>query len=287
MTDSTFTDGTAQEQWAGSGTDVPGTRPLAVVTGASSGIGYALAEEFARRGFDLLIVAENVAIKEAADRLAGTGATVQPVQQDLSSYDGVERLYEQIRATGRPVEAIAVNAGVGVHGDFARETDLRAELDLINLNVTSSVHLAKRVLADMVARNAGRVLFTSSIAATQPGPFEATYAASKAFLYSFAEAIRNELKDTNVTVTALLPGPTDTDFFERAGLTDTKLGQMDKDDPADVARDGVDALLSGKDHVVAGSLRNKVQVATARLTPEPAKAEMHRKLSEPGSGTPG
>jgi uncharacterized protein len=260
------------------------TRPLAVVTGASSGIGYSLAEEFARRGYDLVIAAEDAGIDGAAERLAAAGGSVQPVQADLSSYDGVEALHQRITATGRPVDAVAINAGVGVHGDFVRDNDLADELALINLNVTSAVHLAKRVLPSMVDRGAGGVLFTSSIAATSPGPFEATYGASKAFLLSFAEAIRNELKDTGVTVTALMPGPTDTRFFDRAGLQDTKLGQAKKDDPAEVARDGVEALLAGKDHVVAGSAKNKAQVAASKVLPDSAAAGMHRKMSEPGSG---
>ncbi|XVQ10474.1 SDR family NAD(P)-dependent oxidoreductase [Spirillospora sp. CA-255316] len=180
----------------------------------------------------------------------------------------------------------AFNAGVGVSGDFARDTELADELRLMDLNVRSAVHLAKRVLRDMAARGEGRVLFTSSIAATGPGPFQATYAASKAFLYSFSEALRHELRETGVTVTALLPGPTDTDFFERAGLQDTRLGQMDdKDDPAQVARQGFEALMAGKEHVVAGSVRNKVQAGASKIAPETAKARLHGKLTEPGSGS--
>jgi short-subunit dehydrogenase len=268
-------------------TSTTGRRPLAVVTGASSGIGYALAEEFVRRGFDLVVAAEDTGINAAADRLEAPDAEVLPVTVDLASYDGVETFWREISALGRPVEALAVNAGVGVHGDFVRDNDLSAELNLINLNVTSAVHLAKRVLPGMVERGDGKVLFTSSIAATSPGPFEATYGASKAFLFSFAEGIRNELKDTGVTVTALLPGPTDTNFFDRAGLQDTKLGQSKKDDPAEVAKDGIDALLAGKDQVVAGSAKNKAQVAASNVLPAKAAAAVHRKMSEPGSGGSG
>ncbi len=258
-------------------------RPLAVVTGASSGIGYELARQFAEHGFDLLVTATGPALDAAASKLNKSGAQVDAVQADLASYEGVESLYDAIKATGRPVDAIAINAGVGVGGDFARETDLRAELNLINLNVSSSVHLAKRVLNDMVARGSGRVLFTSSIAGVMPGPFEAVYAASKAFLLSFSEALRNELKDTGVSVTALMPGPTDTNFFHRAGMDDTKAGAGKKDDPAQVARQGFEALMSGDDHVIAGSAKNKLQGAAAKLLPETAKAAQHRKLTEPGS----
>jgi short-subunit dehydrogenase len=135
----------------------------------------------------------------------------------------------------------------------------------------------------MTARNEGRILFTSSIAADMPAPFEAVYGASKAFVQSFAEAIRNELKDTKITVTALQPGATDTNFFRRADMEDTKVGAGKKDDPADVAREGFEALMAGKDHIVAGSMKNKVQDTLAKLSPEKAAAQMHRKHSEPGS----
>jgi uncharacterized protein len=259
--------------------------PLAVVTGASSGIGYELARQFAEHGFDLLVAAEDDGIANATDSLRALGSQVESVQADLGTYEGVEQLVARIRSLGRPVDAVAINAGVGVGGPFL-ETDLQKEVELINLNVTSVVHLAKRVLPDMVARGEGRVLFTSSIAAEMPGPFEAVYAASKAFELSFAEAIRNELKDTGVTITALQPGPTDTNFFRRADMEDTKVGAGKKDDPAEVARQGFEALMAGKDHVVAGSVKNTLQSALAQVTPETTKAAMHRKLSEPGSANP-
>jgi short-subunit dehydrogenase len=255
--------------------------PLAVVTGASSGIGLELARVFAQHGYDLVIAAENDAIHDAARSLRATGAKVESVQADLATYEGVETLWGRVRATG-PVAAIAINAGVSVGGAFL-ENELDDEINLINLNVTGAVHLAKRVLRDMAARNEGRVLFTSSIAAEAPGPFEAVYAASKAFLLSFSEALRNELKDTNITVTALQPGPTDTDIFRRAGMEDTRVAAGKKSDPADVARAGFEALMAGKDHVVAGSMKDKVQSAAAQVSPETIKAEMARKQAEPGS----
>jgi len=260
-------------------------RPLAVVTGASSGIGYELARQFADHGFDLLIAAEDPGIERAgADLRRDGGPQVQICQVDLATYDGVERLYQAIEHTGRPVEAIAINAGRGAGGDFARDTDLRAELNIIDVNVTSTVLLAKRVLPDMVRRGAGKVLFTSSIAATMPGSYQAVYNASKSFVQSFSEAVRNELKDTGVTVTALMPGPTDTNFFERADMLDTRVGAGPKDDPAKVAEQGFEALMQGDDHVVAGSFRNKVQAVAAKAMPDTAKAETHRKMTEPGSG---
>jgi short-subunit dehydrogenase len=258
------------------------TRPLAVVTGASSGIGYELAKQFAQNGFDLLVTATGSSLHEAVPAFETLGAKVETLRADLATYDGVESLYQQIQATGRPVEAIAINAGVGVGGKFV-ETDLNEELNLINLNVVSSVHLAKRVVKDMLDRGHGKILFTSSIAALMPGPFEAVYAASKAFLHSFSEAIRNELKDTGVTVTALMPGPTDTNFFHRADMDDTKAGAGKKDDPAQVAKQGFEALMAGKDDVIAGSVTNKIQGAVTQVLPETVKAEMHRQLTEPGS----
>ena len=260
------------------------TRPLAVVTGASSGIGYELAKQFANHGYDLVIAAEDAGINNAATELAILGAKIETVQVDLATYDGVETLYAAIHSTGLPVDAIAINAGIGIGGDFTHETDLQDELKLINLNVVSTVHLAKRVVKDMVARGQGRILFTSSIAALMPGPFEAVYAASKAFVQSFSEALRNELKDTGVTVTALQPGPTETNFFERAGMQDTRVGQSKKDDPAQVAEQGFEALMAGKDHVIAGSVSTKVQAAMTNVLPSTANAEQHRKLAEPGSG---
>jgi short-subunit dehydrogenase len=262
----------------------PAGRPFAVVTGASSGIGYELARQFVQHGYDVLIAAEGPGVEEAAVNLRRDGAgSVQPVRVDLADYDGVEELYRTITASGRAVDAIALNAGRGAGGDFSRETELRDEINIIDVNVTSTVHLAKRVLPDMVRRGSGRLLFTSSIASTMPGAFQAVYNASKAFVQSFAEAIRNEVKDTGVTVTALMPGPTDTNFFARADMLDTKVGAGAKDDPAQVAKQGFDALMKGDDHVVAGSVKNKLQAVAAKVIPDTVKAEQHRKMAEPGS----
>jgi uncharacterized protein len=192
----------------------------------------------------------------------------------------------RIAAAGRPVDALALNAGIGAGGAFvdgADETDLEQELRLIDLNVRSTVHLAKHVLRDMVARGEGRVLFTSSIASTMPGAFQAVYNASKSFVQSFALALRNELKDTGVTITSLMPGPTDTEFFERADMLDTSVGAGPKDDPADVARDGFEALMSGDERVVSASMKTKLQGRGSRFLPDSKKAEMHRQMAEPGS----
>ena len=186
-------------------------------------------------------------------------------------------------STGRPVSAAALNAGVGQGGAFV-DTDLADELRIIDLNVTSTVHLAKRLLRDMVARDDGRVLITSSIASTMPGSFQAVYNASKSFLQSFAQALQNELKDTEVTITSLMPGPTDTNFFHRADMDDTAVGQGSKDDPAQVAKQGFDALMAGKERIVGGSVTTKAQEAANKVLPDKLKAAAHRQMAEPGSG---
>jgi short-subunit dehydrogenase len=257
-------------------------RKLAVVTGASDGIGYELAKVFAENGFDLVVCAEDAGIAEARQAFEGLGGSVQSVQADLSTYEGVEKLWEAVRGLGRPLDAIAINAGIGSGGPFA-ETELSKELRLVGLNCTGSVHLAKRAVQEMVSRGQGRILFTSSIASTMPGPFEAVYAASKAFVQSLALAIREELKDSGVSVTSLMPGPTETNFFHRAGLDDTKVGADKKDDPAQVARQGFEALMAGKDQIVGGSFKNKVEAAVAKVLPEAVKGKIHRGMSEPGS----
>ncbi len=254
-----------------------------MVTGASSGIGLELAKLFAGDGYDVIVAAEDREIVTVAEGVERSGVHAEAVQVDLATPEGVEELYRRVRATGRPVDAIALNAGIGAGGGFAADTDLADELRLIDLNVRSTVHLAKYVVRDMVARNQGRILFTSSIASTMPGSFQAVYNASKSFVQSFALALRNELKDTGVAVTSLMPGPTDTEFFERADMLDTRVGAGDKDDPADVARDGFEALMAGDERVVSHSASTKAQARAGRLMPDSAKAEMHRKMAEPGS----
>jgi uncharacterized protein len=255
-------------------------KPLALVTGASSGIGFELAKQFAEHDFDLIVAAEDEQLAGAARELGD--AVVESVQVDLAGADGVEELWRRVTATGRPLVAAALNAGIGAGGAFA-DNDLAKELRLIDLNVRSTVHLAKHVVRDMVGRDEGRILFTSSIASTQPGAFQAVYNASKSFVQSFALAIRNELKDTGVTVTSLMPGPTETEFFERADMLDTRVGASDKDDPADVAREGFEALMNGDEQVVAGSLTTKLMGRSGRFLPDGVKAELHRKMAEPGS----
>lgn len=260
--------------------DAPSRRPLAVVTGASSGIGYELARLFADDGFDLVVAADRP-LAEAVQALEAMGGRVEAVQADLSREEGVQALYRAI--AGRPVDALAANAGHGLGKGFLDESfdDI---LHVIDTNITGTVRLAHLVGRDMRSRGRGRILFTGSIAGLMPGSFQAVYNASKAFVDSFSFALRNELKDTGVSVTVLMPGPTDTSFFERAGLLDTKVGQDDhKADPAQVAKTGYKAMMRGEGDVVAG-LGNKVQAALAAVTPQSMLAEQHRKMAEPGSG---
>src|SRR4051794_29631368 len=259
------------------------TNRLAVITGASSGIGYELARVFAENGFDLLINAEDEAIETARLTLSN-GTNVDAVRADLSRAEGVETLYAAIRDAHRPVDALALNAGIGEGADFARETSLQQELQLVDLNVRSVVHLSKLVVDDMVQHGKGRVLFTSSIASTMPGTYQAVYNASKSFVQSFALALRSELKDTGVTITSLMPGPTETEFFDRAHMEDTRVGSSDsKDDPREVAEQGYEALMAGKEQVVGGSLTNKLLAYGGRFMPDRVKAEMHRLMAAPGS----
>lgn len=258
--------------------------PLALVTGASSGIGRELAREFAQHGYDLVLAAEDDAIHTAAANLNRHGVRVEAVQVDLADPEGVKELWRRVTEGGRTLDAAALNAGVGAGGAFADDTRLPDELRIVDLNVRSTVHLAKLVSGQMVHHDGGRILFTSSIASTMPGSYQAVYNASKSFVQSFALALRDELKDTDVTVTSLMPGPTDTRFFERADMLDTSVGAGAKDDPADVAHDGFEALMAGQERVVSHRAGTRLQAAASRLMPDRMKAALHRRQAEPGSG---
>lgn len=260
--------------------ELKASRPLAVVTGASSGIGYHLARCAAEHGYDL-VVAADTPLADAAKDFEALGAQVQAVQCDLATTDGVMHL---IAAIGeRDVEALMANAGHGLGGSFLAQ-DFQDVLHVINTNVTGTVHLIQHVARGMVARARGRILITGSIAGFQPGAFHAVYNGTKAFIDSFAMALRNELKGTEVTVSCLMPGPTDTEFFERAGMETTKVANDPKMmmEPGQVARMGFAAMLKGEADVVAG-WKNKLQVAMSKVMPAQATAQMHRKLAEPGS----
>lgn len=258
-------------------------RPLAVITGASTGIGFELARQFASNGYDLLIVSNSDAIMSAAEPLRLYGVEVNAVRHDLSDETGVDAFLDEIRWIGRPLAAVVLNAGVGVGGKFY-ETDLCQELDMIRLNVLSTVHLSKHIVQYMIDKGeGGKLLFTSSVAADTPGPYEAVYAATKAFVQSFALALRHELEEKGIQVTVLKPGPTDTNFFHRAGMDNTKVAISEKDDPAEVAREGFEALLAEKSQVVAGSMKN--HLLTTNLIPEAVRISQHADMTRPGGAS--
>lgn len=253
-------------------------RPLAIVTGASSGIGYHLARECAQNGFDLLIAADDPAIRSAADDFRALGAAVEVVEADLATTQGIDELYEA--ADGRPVDALLANAGHGLGHAFLDQDFFEAR-HVLDTNVMGTIYLLHRIGRDMRARGRGRILITGSIAGFMPGTYQAVYNGTKAFMDSFSFALRAELKDSGVTVTCLMPGATDTEFFKRADMEDTKVGAGKKDDPADVAKIGFDAMMAGEGDVVSG-WKNKLMSAMAAVTPAGVLAEQHRKMAEPG-----
>lgn len=255
---------------------------LALVTGASSGIGYWLANDLATRGYDLVICSAGKRLEAAASEFQTTGVSVTTISADLATREGVDHLWEAVLNIGRPIDVACINAGIGVGGLFA-ETDLDTELNMVQVNCLGVVHLAKHVVRHMLELNAGRILITSSIAGEMVAPREAVYAATKAFDLSFAHSLRYELRDTGVSVTALQPGPTDTDFFHRAGMDDTQAGSEGKheSEPRDVARQGLDALFDGKDHVYAASLKTKMEGMLANVVPGAVKGAMHEKMAKP------
>ena len=255
---------------------------LAVVTGASSGIGLELAKVLASKGYDLVIASAGDRLTPAAEELRAFGTDITEVQADLASREGIDKLWSSVQTLGRTINVACINAGVGVGGLFA-ETNLDEELNMIDLNCAGTVHLAKHVVKHMMAAGEGKILFTASIAGEMVAPREAVYAATKAFVLSFAQSVRYELKDTGITVTALQPGPTDTDFFHRAGMDHTDVGQKGKteSEPDKVAQQGIDALFDGKDHVYAASFKTKMEGMLANFVPGSVKGAMHEKMAMP------
>jgi short-subunit dehydrogenase len=255
-------------------------RPLSVVTGGSSGIGYELAKLCAADGFDLILAADRPELVEAAQALRAAGANVEELQVDLSTFEGVDRLLDLIG--DRPVDHLMANAGHGLGHAFL-DQPVDAWRHVVDTNITGTVYLVQKIAARMVERGQGMILLTGSIAGRMPGSFQAVYNGTKAFVDSWGWALRNEMKDTGVNISILMPGATDTDFFHRAGMEDTKVANGKLDDPADVARTGYRAMMKGEGDVIHG-LKNKVQTAFGAVTPESVKAEQHRKMAEPGSG---
>src|SRR3954463_821570 len=257
------------------------SRPLAIVTGASTGIGFELAKRCAKEGYDLVIAADEPEIEQAANSLRnGDGGTkVEVVQADLATTEGVGRLYAAVK--GRQVDALLANAGRGLGHGFL-DQDFAKARRVVDTNITGTIDLIYKVGNDMRRRNAGKILITGSIAGFMPGTYQAVYNGTKAFLDSFSFALRAELRDTKVTVTCLMPGATETEFFERADMLDTKVGTQKKQDPAEVAKAGFDAMMDGKGDVVTG-WQNKLRSAIANILPAGMVAEQHRGMAEPGS----
>lgn len=257
-------------------------RPLAIVTGASSGIGHQLARLAATHGYDVAVAADEP-LADTLASLRALGAQADGVEVDLATREGVDALLAL--TAGRPVEALFANAGHGL-GHGVLQQDFEQIRHLIDTNITGTVDLVQRVARGMCERGRGRILVTGSIAGFQPGSFQAVYNGTKAVIDSFVVALRNELQGTGVSVTCLQPGVTDTRFFARAGMLDTPVGrQDDKADPAEVARIGFDAMMKGEAEVVAG-WKNKLQVALSHVTPNETLAEQHRKLAEPDGKGP-
>ncbi|WP_174275330.1 SDR family NAD(P)-dependent oxidoreductase [Sphingomonas bacterium] len=256
-----------------------GNGKLAVITGASTGIGFELAHLAAQEGYDLLIVADEPLINNAADDLKAHGTNVISVEADLATFEGNDTLLAA--AGGRPIDILCANAGRGLGKAFVDQdvTDWRRVIDT---NVTGTTYLLQKVAIAMKARNEGKILITGSIAGLMPGSYQAVYNASKAYLDSFSYALREELRETDITVTVLMPGPTETEFFERADMMDTKVGVSAKEDPAATAKHGWDAMIAGSGHVVSG-LKNKIQAAISHITPDSVLAKMHTGMAEPGS----
>jgi uncharacterized protein len=254
---------------------------FAIVTGASTGIGRELAKLCAKDGYQLLIAADEPEIQQAAAELRASGATVEALEVDLSTTEGVDKLYAA--AQGRKVDALLANAGRGLGRGFLDQDFKEARL-VIDTNITGTVYLLQKVGRDMRQQKDGRILITGSIAGFMPGSFQAVYNGTKAFLDSFSFALRNELQDDNVTVTCLMPGATETEFFDRADMKDTKVGTDKKADPAKVAKDGYEAMKNGTGDVVSG-WKNKIQAAVAHMAPSEMLASAHRKMAEPGTAT--
>lgn len=262
---------------------MPDKRLFALITGGSSGIGFELAKVFAENGYNLILVARS------AETLAKISSELQQqhhihvdvLSYDLSDRNNVFELCKEVDRLGIRVDVLVNNAGQGCYGQFI-DTDVQEELKMIQLNIDAYVILTKHFLAKMVARNEGRILNVSSIAGKMPGPYQAVYHGTKAFIHSFSEAIRAEVHDTGVTITSLLPGATDTDFFHKAHMEESKMLEQKLSDPSKVAKEGFDALMRGDDMVIPGA-KWKAQIAASNFTPDATLAKMVMKQQEPSA----
>jgi len=253
----------------------------ALITGATSGIGYELAKLFAKDQYNLVLVArDETQLNLKADEFRAMGVDVKVLSKDLFNRAETLSIYQEVKSTGIEVEVLVNDAGQGIYGEF-KDTELERELDIIELNVSAVVILTKAFLKDMLSRNSGMILNLASIASKAPGPWQSVYHGTKAFVLSFTEAIREELKETGITITALLPGATATDFFNKAGMNRSKIVQEEElDDPAKVAKDGYEALLAGRDKVISG-LKNKIKVGMTNMTSDSAAAHMMAEQQKP------
>lgn len=256
----------------------------ALITGATEGIGYELAKLFAGDGYNLIIVARTAEDleKRKTEFSQQYGIDVIPVAKDLFQPNAAYELYDEVKGKNVTVDVLVNDAGQGQYGLFV-EQDIQRLTDIIQLNVTSLTVLTHLFLKDMVARNEGKILQLASIASQLPGPWQAVYHATKAYVLSFTEALISELKDSAVTLTALQPGATDTDFFNKAEMQESKILDSKLSDPVQVAKDGYEALMSGDDKVISG-LKNKVMVGMSNVMPESAVANQMNKMQEPREG---
>ena len=259
-------------------------KKYALITGATSGIGYELAKLFAKDGYNLVIAARNEEdLQNTSSQLQQYNINVITISKDLFDPENAFDLYNEIILKGIEIDVLVNDAGQGQYGEFI-DTDIHRELSIIQLNISSLVVLTKLFLQDMVKRGHGKILNVSSVASKIPGPFQSVYHGTKAFVQSFTESIRNEVKDTGVVITALLPGPTDTDFFNKANMQESKIVQEGKlADAAEVAKDGYDALMKDDDMIISG-FKNKVQVAMSNILPDSVVADRVHKQQEPING---
>lgn len=256
------------------------SQKYALITGATSGIGYELAKLFAKDKYNLVIVARDSGeLDRIATELQSGGLQVHTIAKDLFQKESAQEIYNEVRSKGINIDILVNDAGQGHYGKF-EDTDLEKELNIIQLNIISCVTLTKLFLKDMLSKNEGKILNLGSIAGEAPGPYQSVYHGTKAFVNSWSAAIRNELKDTNISVTVLLPGATDTDFFNKADMQDSKILDTKLSKPEDVAKDGYEALMSGDDKIISG-LKNKVQVAMANVLPDSVASETMGKQQEP------
>ncbi|NML57155.1 SDR family NAD(P)-dependent oxidoreductase [Chryseobacterium cheonjiense] len=254
----------------------------ALVTGATSGIGYELAKQFAKNGYDLVMVARNHDdLKKKADEFKSYGVNVITIAKNLFIEEDAYSLYSELKLNGISPSILVNDAGQGIYGKF-QDTDIHREVDVVNLNIVSVLILTKMFLKDRLPKGSGKILNLASIASKAPGPWHSVYHGTKAFILSWSEAIREELKDTGITVTALLPGPTDTDFFNKADMNESKILE-DRDNlasPEEVAIDGFNALMNGDDKVVSG-LKNKLTVAMSNIATDSMAAHRMAEMQKP------